>query len=96
LRLLNFIETRTGELLTVDGIGVKRRKRISEHGGGEAGREIILFLQGHGVNTSKAVRIFKVYGDEAIEKYEAIRTCWQRTSTGIDFATADLVAQGRA
>jgi len=67
--VLNVIETRPGELLLVDGIGAKRRERISRAWReAKQVREIMLFLHGHGVSTSRAVRIFKAYGDEAIEK----------------------------
>ena len=67
--VLNVIETRSGELLWVDGIGPKRRERISlAWREAKQVREIMLFLHGHGVSTSRAVRIFKAYGDDAIEK----------------------------
>ena len=51
------------------GIGPKRRERIA-HAWQEAKqvREIMLFLHSHGVSTSRAVRIFKTYGEQAIEK----------------------------
>ena len=67
--VLNVIETRPGELLWVDGIGPKRRERISRAWReAKQVREIMLFLHRHGVSTSRAVRIFKAYGNEAIEK----------------------------
>src|SRR5262249_56044696 len=67
--LLTVIETRTEQLQTVDGIGPKRRERIAR-AWQEARqvREIMLFLHSHGVSTSRAVRIFKTYGGEAIGK----------------------------
>jgi exodeoxyribonuclease V alpha subunit len=63
------IEKRAAELQTVDGIGPKRRERIA-HAWKEAKqvREIMLFLHSHGVSTSRAVRIYKTYGEQAIEK----------------------------
>ena len=62
------IENRAAALQTVDGIGPKRRERIA-HAWQEAKqvREIMLFLHRHGVSTSRAVRIFKTYGEQAIE-----------------------------
>ena len=67
--VLAVIENRAAELQTVDGIGPKRRERIA-HAWQEAKqvREIMLFLHSHGVSTSRAVRIFKTYGEQAIEK----------------------------
>jgi ATP-dependent exoDNAse (exonuclease V) alpha subunit len=72
--VLAVIENRAAELQSVDGIGPKRRERIA-HAWQEAKqvREIMLFLHSHGVSTSRAVRIFKTYGEQAIEKrYKAI------------------------
>ena len=67
--VLAVIEKRPAELQSVDGIGPKRRERIA-HAWQEAKqvREIMLFLHSHGVSTSRAVRIFKTYGEQAIEK----------------------------
>jgi len=67
--VLAVIEKRPAELQAVDGIGPKRRERIA-HAWQEAKqvREIMLFLHSHGVSTSRAVRIFKTYGEQAIEK----------------------------
>ena len=64
--VLAVIENRAAELQTVDGIGPKRRERIA-HAWQEARqvREIMLFLHSHGVSNSRAVRIFKTYGERA-------------------------------
>jgi exodeoxyribonuclease V alpha subunit len=53
----------------------------------------MLFLHGHGVSTSKAVRIFKAYGEEAIEKVRSNPYTLAKDIYGIGFATADLIAQ---
>ena len=67
-RILSVIEHSSGELETVDGIGPKRRRSIKQAWeDGKRVREIMLFLHGHGVSTSKAVRIHKKYGNQAIE-----------------------------
>jgi exodeoxyribonuclease V alpha subunit len=92
--VLNVIETRPGELLLVDGIGAKRRERISRAWReAKQVREIMLFLHGHGVSTSRAVRIFKAYGDEAIEKVRSNPYMLAKDIYGIGFATADQIAQ---
>jgi exodeoxyribonuclease V alpha subunit len=92
--VLSVIETRPGELLLVDGIGAKRRERISRAWReAKQVREIMLFLHGHGVSTSKAVRIFKAYGEEAIEKVRSNPYTLAKDIYGIGFATADLIAQ---
>jgi exodeoxyribonuclease V alpha subunit len=92
--VLKVIETRSGELLWVDGIGPKRRERISRAWReAKQVREIMLFLHGHGVSTSRAVRIFKAYGDEAIEKVRSNPYMLAKDIYGIGFATADQIAQ---
>jgi exodeoxyribonuclease V alpha subunit len=70
--VLAVIEKHPAELETMDGIGPKRRERIA-HAWQEAKqvREIMLFLHSHGVSTSRAVRIFKTYGEQAIERVRA-------------------------
>jgi exodeoxyribonuclease V alpha subunit len=54
-------------LREVAGISPKRAERI-EKGWAEQKviREILLFLHSHGVGTSRAVRIFKTYGADAV------------------------------
>src|SRR5215831_8426308 len=63
--VLAVIEKRLAELETVDGIGPKRRERIA-HASQDAKqvREIMLFLHSHDVSSSRAVRIFKTYGEQ--------------------------------
>ena len=92
--VLAVIENRTAELQSVDGIGPKRRERIA-HAWQEAKqvREIMLFLHSHGVSTSRAVRIFKTYGKQAIEKVRENPYTLAKDIYGIGFATADQIAQ---
>src|SRR6516162_1138577 len=92
--VLGVIENRVAELQSVDGIGPKRRQRIEE-AWQEAKqiREIMLFLHSHGVSTSRAVRIFKTYGEQAIEKVRSNPYALAKDIYGIGFATADQIAQ---
>jgi exodeoxyribonuclease V alpha subunit len=92
--VLAVIETRPSELHLVHGIGPKRRERIA-HAWQEARqiREIMLFLHSHGVSTSRAVRIFKAYGEQAIEKVRSNPYTLAKDIYGIGFATADQIAQ---
>src|SRR5215472_4171113 len=92
--VLAVIESRTAELQTVDGIGPKRRERIARAWqGAKQVREIMLFLHSHGVSTSRAVRIFKTYGEQAIEKVRENPYTLAKDIYGIGFATADQIAQ---
>jgi len=92
--VLAVIESRPAELQSVDGIGSKRRERIA-HAWQEAKqiREIMLFLHSHGVSTSRAVRIFKTYGEQAIEKVRSDPYTLSKDIYGIGFMTADQIAQ---
>src|SRR5580704_17198095 len=92
--VLGVIEKRPSELQSLDGIGPKRRERIA-HAWQEAKqvREIMLFLHSHGVSTSRAVRIFKTYGEQAIEQVRSNPYMLAKDIYGIGFATADQIAQ---
>ncbi len=86
---------RTPERLEeLEGIGPKRRQQVvAAWAEQKVIREIMVFLQSHGVGTGRAVRIYKAYGDEAIVKvtenpYRLALDVW-----GIGFKTADLIAQ---
>jgi exodeoxyribonuclease V alpha subunit len=94
VEVLAMIEKRPAELQSVEGIGPKRRERIA-HAWQEAKqvREIMLFLHSHGVSTSRAVRIFKAYGGQAIEKICENPYTLAKDIYGIGFATADQIAQ---
>ena len=56
-------------------------------------RAIMVFLHSHGVSTSRAVRIYKTYGEQAIEKVRANPYILARDIAGIGFKTADQIAQ---
>ncbi|MBL7114831.1 MAG: ATP-dependent RecD-like DNA helicase [Kiritimatiellae bacterium] len=92
-RTLDIIEKESKRLEDVDGIGPKRRRQIKESWGEQkAVRDIMIFLQGHGIGTAQAARIFRQYGDQSVAliRQNAYRLCgdvW-----GIGFKTADGVA----
>lgn len=91
---LEVIETDPKRLLEVPGIGKKRVDQIQESW--ERQKEIknvMLFLQDHGVSTSFAAKIYRQYGNESIEKvkenpYRLADDIW-----GIGFKTADGIAE---
>jgi len=78
----------------VGGIGPKRRERIATAWQeGMQIREIMLFLHSHGVSTGRAVRIFKTYGNLAIQTVQENPYTLAKEIHGIGFATADQIAQ---
>lgn len=85
----------TPELLRrVEGIGPKRIARItSAWKDQKVIRSIMVFLQSHGVSTTKAVRIFKTYGEDAVERVRANPYQLARDIHGIGFKSADLIAE---
>jgi exodeoxyribonuclease V alpha subunit len=88
------IEDHPARLQELPGIGQKRREMIvSAWVEQKAIREIMVFLQSHGVGTSRAVRIYKTYGDEAIVKVTENPYRLALDIHGIGFKTADVIAQ---
>ena len=68
LDTLEIIEQQTERLIEVPGIAHKRITMIqSAWAAQKAIKEVMLFLQSHGVSTTYAIKIYKQYGDEAIE-----------------------------
>ncbi|MFB7274471.1 ATP-dependent RecD-like DNA helicase [Streptomyces sp. NPDC056244] len=94
LDTLDIIEQEPKRLIEVPGLGPKRTKRIAAAWEEQkAIKEVMVFLQGVGVSTSIAVRIYKKYGDASIsvvrnEPYRLAADVW-----GIGFLTADRIAQ---
>ncbi|CAM5536803.1 SF1B family DNA helicase RecD2 [Streptomyces abikoensis] len=91
---LDVIESDPGRLIEVPGLGPKRTKLIGAAWEEQkAIKEVMVFLQGVGVSTSVAVRIYKKYGDASIsvtrnQPYRLAADVW-----GIGFLTADRIAQ---
>ena len=82
-----------GRLREVTGIGPKRAERIIA-GWAEQRiiREIMLFLHSNGVGTSRAVRIYKTYGADAVQLISENPYRLARDIRGIGFRTADQIA----
>ena len=92
-KTLEIIEHESQRLEEVEGIGRVRRKRIKASWNEQRGaRDIMIFLQGHGIGTAQSARIYRHYGNDAIA---TIRSNPYRLSSdiwGIGFKTADSVA----
>ena len=68
-QVFDIIEENPERLMELEGIGKKRREKItSAWSEQKVIREIMVFLQSHGVGTARAVRIYKTYGDQSVEK----------------------------
>ncbi|MER5486682.1 ATP-dependent RecD-like DNA helicase [Streptomyces sp. NPDC002812] len=94
LDTLDVIEEQPKRLIEVPGLGPKRTKLIGAAWEEQkAIKEVMVFLQGVGVSTSIAVRIYKKYADASIsvvknQPYRLAADVW-----GIGFLTADRIAQ---
>jgi exodeoxyribonuclease V alpha subunit len=88
------IERHPARLREIEGIGeVRARRIVSGWADQKVIREIMVFLHGHGVSTSRAVRIFKTYGADAIQVVSANPYQLARDIRGIGFLSADIIAQ---
>ncbi|MEW6404777.1 MAG: ATP-dependent RecD-like DNA helicase [Chloroflexota bacterium] len=88
------IEQTPERLLDVPGIGIDRTKRITAAWEEQKQvKEIMVFLHGHGVSTNLAVKIYKTYGDSALETVQKNPYQLERDIYGVGFKTADRIAQ---
>ena len=91
---LDVIENQTQKLTEVEGIGDKRIEMIKEAWEEQKEiREVMLFLQGHGVSATYASKIFKVYGKASIQVVQDNPYRLATDIFGIGFVTADNIAQ---
>jgi exodeoxyribonuclease V alpha subunit len=91
--VFDIIEQQPDRLREVTGIGPKRAERIvAVRAEQRVIREIMLFLHSNGVGTSRAVRIYKTYGADAIPLISQNPYCLARDIRGIGFRTADQIA----
>lgn len=91
---IEVIETDIERLYEVPGIGKKRVEKIRESWEKQKDiKNVMLFLQGFGVSTAYAAKIYRQYGKESIDKvkenpYRLADDIW-----GIGFKTADGIAR---
>lgn len=89
----DIIEADRERLREVAGIGAFHAGKIAAGWAEQkAVRDIMVFLHAHGVGTSRAVRIFKTYGHDAIEVMTEDPYRLARDIKGIGFRTADAIA----
>src|SRR5262249_932765 len=93
-RTLDVIDESPTYLNQIKGIGPRRIQRIRESWQEQkAVRHIMVFLQSNGIGTGRAVRIYKAYGDQAVDivranPYRRAADVW-----GFGFETADALAR---
>jgi exodeoxyribonuclease V alpha subunit len=93
LETIEIIDTEPDRLIEVPRLGKKRIERIKESWEKQKDiKEVMVFLQGVGVSTAYAAKIYRQYGKESINRvkenpYRLADDIW-----GIGFKTADSIA----
>ena len=93
LDTIEVIETDIERLYEVPGIGKKRVEKIRESWEKQKDiKNVMLFLQGYGVSTAYAAKIYRQYGKESIDKVKENPYRLADDIRGIGFKTADNIA----
>jgi exodeoxyribonuclease V alpha subunit len=91
---LDIIEKDIRQLSQVEGVGPKRMAQIKEAWKEQKEiRRIMIFLQGYGVSTGLATKIFKTYGQQAVSRIKENPYGLAADIFGVGFLTADRIAQ---
>ncbi|ADH60311.1 helicase, RecD/TraA family [Thermoanaerobacter mathranii subsp. mathranii str. A3] len=91
---LNIIETAPERLKEIKGLSDEKIKRICEAYEMQKGvKEVMVFLQGYGISTAMAIKIYKEYGNNAIEIIKQNPYRLADDIFGIGFKTADKIAE---
>ncbi|MBZ0156207.1 MAG: ATP-dependent RecD-like DNA helicase [Alphaproteobacteria bacterium] len=91
---LDIIESAPERLQEAEGIGPKRVEMIKKAWAEQKEiKEVMLFLQSHGVSSAYATRIFKHYGKAAIRTVQENPYRLAHDIFGIGFLTADRIAE---
>ena len=91
---LDIIEQEVEKLTEIEGIGRKRIEMIKKAWADQKEiRQVMIFLQSHGVSSAYATKIFKTYGNESIEVVQENPYRLATDIFGIGFLTADRIAE---
>ncbi|NTW68717.1 MAG: ATP-dependent RecD-like DNA helicase [Chlorobiaceae bacterium] len=92
--VFSVIEKYPERLLELPGIGRKRLEQVvAAWAEQKVVREIMVFLQSHGVGTARAVKIYRTYGEEAISVVSSNPYRLTLDIQGVGFKTADQIAR---
>ncbi len=90
---LEIMENKPGRLMEVSGIGRKTMEKISASYQKQSElREVMIWLETHGISSTFAGRIFQKYSSFALDILENKPYQLARDIDGIGFATADAIA----
>ena len=95
-KVFDVIENLPDRLSIVEGIGKVRAASICTNWSEQkAVREIMVFLQSHGVSISRATKIYKLYGEESIKIVSENPYRLVKDIRGIGFVSADKIAKNQ-
>lgn len=93
LETIRILDENPDELKSVRGIGKKNLEQIKKSWAEHRGiRELMLFLQPHGISAAYAVRIYRAYGEEALHVARQNPYRLAMDIRGFGFLTADMIA----
>jgi exodeoxyribonuclease V alpha subunit len=93
METLDVIENRPHRLTEVEGIGPKRSREVLRAWSEQREiKEVMIFLQSHGVSTHYAIKIYKAYGPQATSLVRENPYRLAADVYGIGFKTADRIA----
>lgn len=93
-KTLEVIQNRTDDLAEIEGIGPKRVEMIRKAWEDQKEiRDVMIFLQSHGVGSGFATRIFKQYGHDSLSVLHQNPYRLASDVHGIGFNTADRIAE---
>lgn len=91
---LNIIDQTPNRLTEVQGLGQKRIEKIQSCWSEQKSiREVMIFLQSFEVSPTYALKIFKKYGSQSIQRVKENPYHLARDIFGIGFKTADTIAK---
>jgi exodeoxyribonuclease V alpha subunit len=94
LKTLEVVDQHPGKLVQVEGLGPKRADQIKAAWEEQKEiRQIMIFLQGQGITTGLATKIFRFYGREAIARIQDNPYGLASDLFGVGFITADKLAE---
>ncbi|MCK4934858.1 MAG: ATP-dependent RecD-like DNA helicase, partial [Simkaniaceae bacterium] len=94
LDTLDVIDKSPHRLSEIPGIGLKRIELIQTCWLDQRSiRDLMIFLQSHNVRSSLAQKVYKLYGENSIEKIKENPYALAKTIFGVGFKSADDLAQ---
>jgi exodeoxyribonuclease V alpha subunit len=91
---LDVIENEPDKLRSVRGIGARTADKISTSWSKYQGiQQLMIFLSGHGINPSIAIKVFKQYQHQALDVVRSNPYRLAEEVFGVGFATADQIAR---